>query len=112
MADHKCLDEGTALMISGIINCVADLWTTLLPIPLVMRLKMPLRERIGVCVLLSLGIIVTVAGIMRTYYIWQSLINSWDETWFSYPLWICAAVEIDVAVVSPIHPNPSHNQHH
>ena len=83
-----------------IINCVADLITTLLPIPLVMRLKMPLRERIGVCILLSLGVIVTVAGIVRTYYIWQSLINSWDETWFSYPLWICAAVEIDVAVVS------------
>lgn len=100
MADHKCLNEGTVTLIIGIINCVADLLTTLLPIPLVMRLKMPLRDRIGVCILLGLGIVVTVAGVVRTYYIWQSLINSWDETWFSYPLWICAAVEIDVAVVS------------
>lgn len=99
MSDAKCLDEGTTTLAIGIINCVADLLTTLLPIPLVMRLKMPMRDRIGVCILLSLGIVVTVAGVVRTYYIWQSLINSWDETWFSYPLWICAAVEIDVAVV-------------
>jgi len=26
--------------------------------------------------------------------------QSWDETWFAYPLWIAAAVEIDVGVVS------------
>lgn len=120
IANAKCLDEGIVTLIIGILNCVADLLTTLLPIPLVMRLKMPLKQasiqsslpplwkhlsneqqRIGVCVLLSLGVVVTVAGVVRTYYIWQSLINSWDETWYSYPLWICAAIEIDVAVVSP-----------
>jgi hypothetical protein len=35
----------------------------------------------------------------RTYFIWKSLIDSYDETWFAYPLWICAAVEIDLAVI-------------
>lgn len=25
--------------------------------------------------------------------------DSWDTTWYSYPLWICAAIEIDLAVV-------------
>lgn len=99
MAGHKCLDEGTATLIVGIFNCCADLLTTVLPIPLVVRLTMPVRQRLGVCMLLCLGVLVTVAGIVRTYYIWQSLINSWDETWFSYPLWICAAIEIDVGVI-------------
>lgn len=61
---------------------------------------MPLRQRIGVCVLLSAGIIVTIAGVVRTYFIWKSLIDTYDETWFTYPLWICAALEIDIAVVS------------
>ncbi|EME48664.1 hypothetical protein DOTSEDRAFT_67641 [Dothistroma septosporum NZE10] len=99
MGVHKCLDEGTATLIIGILNCCADLLTTILPIPLVVRLKMPVRQRFGVCMLLCLGVLVTVAGIVRTYYIWQSLINSWDETWFSYPLWICATIEIDVGVI-------------
>jgi hypothetical protein len=99
--DGKCLDEGMITLTCGIISCVADLLCTILPIPVVLRLRMPLKQRIGVCVLLSAGIIVTIAGIIRTYFIWKSLIATYDETWFTYPLWICAAIEIDIAVVSP-----------
>lgn len=61
---------------------------------------MPLRERIGVCFLLSAGIVVTIAGIVRTYFVYQGLVATYDETWYTYPLWICAAIEIHLAVVS------------
>ncbi|KAI7281442.1 hypothetical protein KC345_g4156 [Hortaea werneckii] len=97
--DAHCLDEGKVMLGGGVINCVSDLLTTVLPIPIVMRLQMPLKQRIGVCVLLCLGFIVTIAGVIRTYFIWKSLIDSWDQTWFAYPLWIAAAVEIDLAVI-------------
>lgn len=70
-----------------------------------MKLQMPLRQRIGVCILLCLGFIVTIAGSIRTYFIWKSLIATWDETWYSYPLWIAAAVEIDLAVVREYPPH-------
>lgn len=52
--------------------------------------------------LFSLGFIVLVAASVRTYYIWKGLMDSYDETWYAYPLWIAAAVEIDVGVVSAI----------
>lgn len=84
----------------GIVNSVSDLLITVLPIPIVMKLQMPLRQRVGVCILLCLGLIVTIAGSLRTYFTWRSLIESWDETWFAYPLWIAAAVEIDLGLVS------------
>lgn len=64
-----------------------------------MRLKMPLRQRIGVCILLSMGVIVTIAGIIRIYYTWDSLIASWDESWRAYPLWIATAVEIHLGMI-------------
>ena len=83
----------------GVINSVSDLLTTVLPIPIVLRLQMPLKQRIGVCILLCLGFIVTIAGSIRTYYTWKSLLDSWDETWYAYPLWIAAAVEIDLGLV-------------
>ncbi|USW48445.1 hypothetical protein Slin15195_G017640 [Septoria linicola] len=105
MGTHTCMDEGTATFTIGIFNCVADLLCTLLPIPLVWRLKMPVKHRIGVCFLLGLGFIVTIAGVLRTYFIWESLIDSWDETWYSYPLWICAAIEIDLAVICACAPS-------
>ncbi|KAK3674979.1 hypothetical protein LTR78_005323 [Recurvomyces mirabilis] len=94
-----CLDEGKVVLGSGVINCFSDLLTTVLPIPIVARLQMPRRQRFGVCVLLCLGFIVTIAGIVRTYFIWKSLIAQYDETWWAYPLWIAAAVEIDLAVI-------------
>ncbi|KAK5127286.1 hypothetical protein LTR08_004449 [Meristemomyces frigidus] len=46
-----------------------------------------------------MGLVVTIAGVIRTYFIWKSLMDSYDETWFAYPLWIAAAVEIDLAVI-------------
>jgi len=98
--DGKCMNEGAATLWVGVVSCCADFLCTILPIPVVLSLRMPLRQRIGVCVLLSAGIVVTVAGIVRTWFIYKSLIATYDETWFTYPLWICAALEIDIAVVS------------
>ncbi|GAB7337579.1 hypothetical protein MBLNU457_g2889t1 [Dothideomycetes sp. NU457] len=105
MANSKCLNEGTATLISGLINCAADLECTLLPIPIIMRLQLPLKQRLGVMVLLCLGIIVTAAGTVRTYFVWLSLIDSWDETWYAYQLWISACVEIDLAVLCACAPS-------
>ena len=94
------MSEGTVTLVAGIINCICDFECTLLPIPLVMSLQMPIRQRLGLLVLLSGGVIVTIAGMVRTYFIWKSLISSWDETWYAVPLWISACVEIDLAIVS------------
>ncbi|KAK4543304.1 hypothetical protein LTR36_005663 [Oleoguttula mirabilis] len=97
--EGHCLNEGTVTLVAGAVNLFADLITTLVPVPLVMRLRMPLKQRIGVTVLFGLGFVVIVAGSVRTYFIWKGLINSYDETWYAYPLWIAASVEIDVGVV-------------
>lgn len=64
------------------------------------QLHMPKRQRIAVAILFSFGFIVTIAGIVRTWYIYKSLIAEYDLTWYAYPLWIAAAVEIDLGVVS------------
>ena len=93
-------------MAAGVMSCAADLLCTLLPVPIIMRLHMPLRDRIGVIVLLSAGIIVTIAGVLRTVFIWNALVTTYDESWGTYPLWICAAVEIDLAVVCCFLPFP------
>lgn len=53
----------------------------------------------AVNVLFSLGFIVTIAGVVRTWYIYKSVIDEYDQTWFAYPLWIAAAIEIDLGVI-------------
>ncbi|KAF9634705.1 hypothetical protein BFW01_g5600 [Lasiodiplodia theobromae] len=105
-AGAYCLDEGKTVLGIGIVNCFIDLLVTVLPIPLVRKLQMPLQQRIGIIILLSMGLLVVVAGVVRTYYIWKGLIASYDETWYTFPLWIAAAVEINLGVVNII---PFHN---
>ena len=61
---------------------------------------MPRRQRIEITILLSLGFIVTGAAVVRTYYIWKGLVATYDETWYAFPLWIMAAVEVDLSIVS------------
>lgn len=61
---------------------------------------MPRKQRLAVIILFSLGFLVTAAGIVRTYYIYESLVVRYDNTWYAYPLWFAAAVEIDLGVVS------------
>jgi hypothetical protein len=95
-----CINEGTVMLAGGIVNVVADALVTIIPIPLILRLKMPKHDQVGVLVLLSLGFFVTIAGIVRTYYIWLALVHSKDSSWYSHPLFIAAAVEVDVGIVS------------
>ncbi|KAI5199839.1 hypothetical protein E4T42_07803 [Aureobasidium subglaciale] len=99
MDNAKCLDEGPVTLVAGVLNCISDLTVTLLPIPIIMGLNMPFKQRLGVVSLLSMGLVVTVAGVVRTYYIWRTLMATYDETWDSMPLFICAIVEIDLAIL-------------
>ncbi|KAJ9657700.1 hypothetical protein H2201_008106 [Coniosporium apollinis] len=96
---QKCLPEGPVTLGAGIVNCIADLLVASLPIPIVVKLQMPRRQMVGVVMLLSLGFVVTLAGIIRTCFIWKSLMDSYDEMWYAFPLWIAAAVEIDLAMI-------------
>ena len=91
------MDEGVLTLICGIINCVADFATTVTPIPLIMgvstlmslwrslanmfELHMPKRQRFAVAALFGMGLIVTGAGIVRTWYIYKSLMTTYDSTW-------------------------------
>lgn len=99
ITEARCLDEGKVILAAGTINCWADMLCTLVPFPLIIKLRIPQRQRIGICALMSMGFLVTAAGALRTYYIFKGLISSYDETWNTYPLWIWAAIGVDLAVV-------------
>ena len=100
--EFTCIDEGISGVWLGGFNTLADLLITLLPIPVILRLQMPKRQRVGVVILLSLGLVVTIAGALRTYYLWYDLVDSYDVTWLSFPLWISATVEIYLGLVSSV----------
>jgi len=84
----------------GIMNSILNLLITALPVPVVIKLHMPLRERIGVIILLGLGSCTIVCAIVKTYYTWLALAGSYDHTWWCVPAWIAGIIEMNVILVS------------
>lgn len=84
----------------GGLLCIADFVVNILPLPIVAKLKMPIRQRASIAALLCLGAVATIAGMVREYWVYRALIATTDSTYEALPLWVCADVEIYVALVS------------
>ncbi|KAI9054691.1 hypothetical protein LZ554_001843 [Drepanopeziza brunnea f. sp. 'monogermtubi'] len=94
----NCIDQPATLLAAGIINTLTDILTVLLPIRTVSTLQLPQRQMIIVIVLFGIGFISCIAGIIRTYYMWE-VTTGWDQTWRSYPVWKTSAIELYLAIL-------------
>jgi hypothetical protein len=97
---YHCLDGNQDVFIASVVNIFTDFLTTVVPMPLIWRLKLPLRQRIAVIAIFGLGITVNIAGSVRTYFTWKDMIDSYDETWYAWPVAMAGAVEINLGIVS------------
>lgn len=99
---YKCLNDGAIVFSASVINIFTDFLVTVLPMPLIWNLKLPTRQRIAVISIFGLGIVVNVAGSVRTVYVWKSMIASYDTTWVGWPVLLAASVEINMGLVCPL----------
>ncbi|KAH1499024.1 hypothetical protein LV164_004613 [Aspergillus fumigatus] len=96
---YKCLNDGAIVFSASVINIFTDFLVTVLPMPLIWNLKLPTRQRIAVISIFGLGIVVNVAGSVRTVYVWKSMIASYDTTWVGWPVLLAASVEINMGLI-------------
>lgn len=73
----------------------------LLPLPVVLRLRLPRQQKIGTAVLLSLGLLVSVADVVRTY-VEYGVFETVDLTWHSFPLLMVCMIEVWLMVRDPL----------
>lgn len=102
--DHEfhCLPLFIPNISNSIVSIVLDLILVLLPIPKVLRLRVPLRQRIIISCLFAAGLSTCVAGCFRAYWLWFIMFNTWDPTWYGNNVNFATQVEINLAIVSPI----------
>jgi hypothetical protein len=100
LTPQHCINEKFHLLVQGIINIIADFLVVLIPIPVVLRLNLPMRQRLLVSLLFGAGFIVCFAGIVRTYYFYRLTDGYHDITWDAYPVWLSTAVELYIGLVS------------
>ncbi|KAM5476056.1 hypothetical protein MauCBS54593_000739 [Microsporum audouinii] len=95
---QNCINESAHLLASGAINTATDIIVLVLPIPSVLSLNLPTRQRIILVLLFGAGFGVCIAGGVRAYYTYRLNIAH-DKTWEAYYLWISGTVELYVGVI-------------
>ncbi|KAL1968958.1 hypothetical protein VTN77DRAFT_792 [Rasamsonia byssochlamydoides] len=97
---YHCLDGTADVFAASVVNISTDFLTTVVPMPLIWRLKLPVRQRIAVIAIFGLGVTVNVAGSVRTYYVWKDMIDSYhDQTWHAWLIAFAASLEINLGIV-------------
>jgi hypothetical protein len=85
-----------------------DVLLIALPYPLISKLTMSRRERFAVLFLFSLGILITIFGSLRSYYVWLIYFKTGDFTWYAYWAYFWSAMEhyagIICACIPPLRP--------
>jgi len=95
----KCLNVGTIIFSSSVINTALEIIIAVLPIPYIFSVKMDRRQRLSIMSLLCLGILVFILGIVRCRFVYIALISSNDVTWWAGPHWTVSEVENNVAII-------------
>ncbi|KAM5453920.1 hypothetical protein MaudCBS49596_002545 [Microsporum audouinii] len=94
---QKCINETAHLLAGGIVNTLTDFCVVILPIPTVMALKLPNRQRLVLVLLFGAGFAVCIAGSVRVYYVYK-MNTTYDKTWAAYPVWISGTIEMYLGV--------------
>lgn len=93
-----CINDYRGMQFSAIFNTVSEVVVAVLPAIAVFKFKVDPRQRWSVIGLLSLGYLVAIAGIVRSYYLWKAA-ETFDLTWWASPQWCSAEVEITLAII-------------
>ncbi|KAL0780158.1 hypothetical protein CaCOL14_004642 [Colletotrichum acutatum] len=99
MENRNCIEEWPPLAGQTITTVLTDFAVYVLPMPTLFRLRLPMMQRLILIILFSLGTVVVVAGIMRTYWAHFVERETYDVTWDGFELWIWTALEANLAVV-------------
>ncbi|KAL2823263.1 hypothetical protein BDW59DRAFT_163427 [Aspergillus cavernicola] len=113
----ECSDEQARTLAFTITNLVFDIIVLILPAPTFWKLQLPIRERLVLIGLMSLGIVygnyplqpdfgqllnltrACAASAVRLYYANRIYHTSYDVTWDGYQIWLWVLVEINLAVI-------------
>lgn len=78
---------------------LTDFLVYILPLRTVIGLRLAAAQKIALLLVFSLGLLVVLAGCMRTYYIHHVVEETYDATWSGFYLWIWTAVKVNLGVI-------------
>ncbi|KAL8993933.1 MAG: hypothetical protein Q9169_005968 [Polycauliona sp. 2 TL-2023] len=97
----KCFTDAQLQRIiisQALISIISDFALALFPIVLLWKVQIPIRVKVGLCTLMSLGLITAACCIVRTIGNWQN-VNS-DPTWASVNNWYWRSWEVSIGIIA------------
>jgi hypothetical protein len=55
LSSATCIDQLTKYIALSVLNIIYDVFTLVLPLPVIARLQMPLRQKLSVCAIFATG---------------------------------------------------------
>ncbi|KAH9902325.1 integral membrane protein [Xylariomycetidae sp. FL2044] len=97
--EKRCINIATFYLVTAGINIVTDILTYTLPIRLILRLQMPLRQKIALIVVLGLGLFACISSGIRIAFI-PRLLYSYDVTWVLTGAMTWSVVEVNIGILA------------
>ncbi|KAL8989785.1 MAG: hypothetical protein Q9169_008280 [Polycauliona sp. 2 TL-2023] len=101
MTPATCFTDAQLLRIiisQAIISIISDFALALFPIELLRKVQIQRRTKIGLCILMSLGLITAACCTVRTVMNWQNIGS--DPTWTSVVNWYWRTWEVSIGIVA------------
>ncbi|CAH0024988.1 unnamed protein product [Clonostachys rhizophaga] len=97
----KCVDSASIYIAIAVANIVSDVVLFIIPIPTVVRLKMPLAQKLGAVLIFAVGSLTVATSIIRMAYL-PSLLSTSDIPWVAAPanVWVFAEANLFIVCVS------------
>ena len=94
-----CINTKAVVYSSAGFSIATDFWVWGLAINMFKGLKVPMRQKIGVIAIFSVGIIACVSSIVRLYTV-KEYYDSNDPTWDSFPIVIWSFLEVGLGILA------------
>ncbi|KAH9204897.1 hypothetical protein DL95DRAFT_376665 [Leptodontidium sp. 2 PMI_412] len=96
--EGKCINVSKILMVHGSINVVTDVAMLLLPIALVRKLKVQMKQKVALACLFMTGTLVCIVSTIRLKFV-LDLIRSPDFTWLGAELNVWSVLEVYIGII-------------
>ncbi|KAI6246650.1 hypothetical protein HI914_04826 [Erysiphe necator] len=98
MVDGQCLDTRPVGLIGSAFSILEDVVFLCLPIPLIWKLKLQTSRKIGITLILTIGVIACAASIVRLRYLYQYN-QTFDQIWENYLIVILSQIELSLSII-------------
>lgn len=98
MIDGKCLDTRPIGLIGSACSILEDVVFLCLPIPLIWKLKLQTSRKVGITLILTIGVVACAASIVRLRYLYQYN-QTFDQVWENYLIVILSQVELSLSII-------------